>query len=337
MTRWGRFTSGPLGPWVAVSAVVLLAGCGGPANPAAEASPASVESGSTAPEKPNLRVGVLSIVDTAAVQLAKSAGYFSTEGLNVELVPIQGGAVAVPQLASGELDLSWVGWSSAILAQSQGLSSFRLLPEGYNTVPGSFQIMTMPGSPVTRPQDLEGRTIATNTAKSITDLMTRSALQSAGVDASTVKFLEVPFPNMIEALQDGEVDGAIMVEPFITLAENQLKAVPVLDVTAAEATDDLSIAGIASTVRWAQQNPRTLAAFERALRIAQAEMANRRVVDQVLVDYTSIGPDTVSQLSLGSWPTTLDTTGLQRVSDLMEQFGVLNRYFDVRPMLEPAG
>jgi NitT/TauT family transport system substrate-binding protein len=335
MARSGRSAGALRRPLVALGAVALLAGCGGPAVPSAPAPQQVAAPVSDGLEKPDLHVGVLAVVDVAAVQRAQSAGYFAAEGLHVDLEPIQGGAVAVPELVSGELDLSWVGWPSAIRAQAQGLSDFRLLPEGYSTAAGSFQILTLPDSPITGPHDLAGRTIATNTIKSITDLMARSAMQSAGVDASTVKFLELPFPDMLAALQNHEIDGAILPEPFITLAKDQLKAVSVLDVTSGP-TADLSIAGIASTAKWAQQNPNTLAAFERALSKAQAEMADRAVVEKVLPSYTSIKPDAVSRLSLGSWPTRVQPSELQRVSDLMQQFGVLNQYFDVGPMLKLA-
>jgi NitT/TauT family transport system substrate-binding protein len=333
MARSGRSAGALPRLLVALSAVALLAGCGGQAVPSSPQQLAAPVSDGL--EKPDLHVGVLSVVDVAAVERAQSAGYFAAEGLHVSLEPIQGGAVAVPKLVSGELDLSWVGWPSAIRAQAQGLSDFRLLPEGYSTTSGSFQIMTLPDSTITGPHDLAGRTIATNTIKSITDLMARSAMQSAGVDASTVGFLELPFPDMISALQNHQIDGAILPEPFITLAKDQLKAVPVLDVTSGP-TAGLSIAGIASTAKWAQQNPNTLAAFERALSKAQAEMADRAVVEKVLPSYTSIKPDAVSQLALGSWPTRVQPSELQRVSDLMQQFGVLNHYFDVGPMLKLA-
>src|SRR4051794_21683627 len=329
MARSGRSAGVSRRLLVPLTAAALLAGCGGQASPSAPAPQQPVVPVSDGPEKTDLHVGVLSVVDLAAVQRAQSAGYFAAEGLHVQLEPIQGGAVAVPKLVSGELDLSWVGWPSAILAQAQGLSDFRLLPEGYSTAPGSFQIMTLPGSPITGPHDLAGRTIATNTIKSITDLMARSAMQSAGVDASTVKFLELPFPDMLAALQNHQIDGAILPEPFITLAKNQLKAVSVLDVTSSGPTSDLSIAGIAGTAKWALQNPNTLAAFERALSRAQDEMADRALVEKVLTGYTSIKPDAVSQLALGSWPSRVQPSELQRVSDLMQQFGVLNRYFDV--------
>jgi NitT/TauT family transport system substrate-binding protein len=337
MTRWSRSAGGSSRLVVALGAVVLLAACGSAEVPTPAASTQPKGAPAIALEKPNLRVGVLPIVDAAAVQLAKSAGYFTTEGLDVELVPIQGGAVAIPKLATGELDLSWTNWPSAISAQANGTSSLRLLPEGYSTAPGSFQIMTAPGSPIRSPKDLVGKTVAVNTIRSITDLLARSALLSAGVDASTVKFTELPFPDMPNALKWGQIDAAVMVEPFITLTENQFGAVSLLDVTGAEATNNLSFSGLASTAQWAQQNPNTLAAFERAVRLAQSAMANRRVIEQVLPTYTSIRPETLPQLSLGIWPTTLTTKQLQRVSDLMQQFGVLDDYFDVGPMLEPAG
>ena len=55
---------------------------------------------SAAPEKPQLRLGVLPIVDVAHLQHAQAAGYFAAEGLTVELVTVQGGAAALPRLAT---------------------------------------------------------------------------------------------------------------------------------------------------------------------------------------------------------------------------------------------
>ena len=76
-----------------------------------------------------------------------------------------------------------------------------------------------------------------------------------------------------------------------------------------------------------------MAAFRRAVARAQADMADRGVVEQILPTYTKITPDTAALIALGSWPATLDGVRLQRDVDLMRQYGVLTADLDVRSMV----
>ncbi|WP_214404339.1 ABC transporter substrate-binding protein [Pseudonocardia lacus] len=320
-------------PWrtaLAAAGLLLATACG--ALSGSEAEPQQAPAPGPVLEKAELQVGVLPIVDLAAVQRADRAGYFRDEGLDVELVTIQGGAVALPQLVGESLDLSWTSWPSVILAQEQGVSDFRILQPGYRTAEKSFQLMTMPGSAVRTPRDLVGKRVATNTFRSITEIMARSALQDAGVDPADVEFVELPFPDMMPALQNDQIDAAILLEPFITLAKAQLDATSILDV-ATGATADLPIAGVTATARFARENPNTLAAFERALGKAQSEMDDRTIVEQTLTGYTTVKPEIAPELTLGTWPSSLTADDLQRVADLMLRFGVLRQEFDVAPLL----
>jgi len=139
---------------------------------------------------------------------------------------------------------------------------------------------------------------------------------------------------MLPGLQNGQIDAAVLLEPFITLSRGSLDARSVLDVTAGP-TAGLPIAGIATTSRFARDNPNTLAAFERALGKAQDEVADRAVVERTLPEYTTVKPEVAAKLTLGTWPATLAPADLQRVSDLMLRFGVLTEPFDVAGLLAP--
>jgi NitT/TauT family transport system substrate-binding protein len=312
----------------AAGLLVLAGACGAP-TPAAAAADAGLE-------VTTLRVGTLPIVDTAALQRAESAGYFTAEGLDVRLQPVLGGASAVPQLVAGELDLSWSSYTSVVLAQQRGAGLFRLLDAGYTAAPNSFQLVTRSGPAIARPQDLVGKVVAVNTLNSITELVGRTALADSGVDPGRVQFVEWPFPNMIEALRTRQVDGAVMPEPYLTQATAQLGAVSVLDAASGRAAD-LPIAGLVATTEFANRNPRTVAAFQRALDRAQADLADRAVVDSTLAGYAKIDLPTAARLALGSWPAHVDPAGLQRLADLMQEFGMTQQRFDVAPLLGPTG
>jgi NitT/TauT family transport system substrate-binding protein len=309
---------------LAAVALVGIAGCGGATDDADPAAPV---------ERTSLRVGVLPIVDTAAVHRAQVAGYYTAEGLSVELVTVQGGAVAIPQLVAGELDLTWSSWTSVIAAQYRRIADLRALPgASYSAADGTFVMMVRPDSDIRAPQDLAGRKIAINTFASITELVARSALQTNGIDPNAVTFVEVPFPDMVAALDARRVDAIVVVEPQLVQASLQLGATTILDV-ASGPTANLPEAGLVTTAGFAAANPDTLAAFERALARARADLADRSLVEQTLPTYTRIDAQTAPLLRLGVWPSTLTVTGLQRIADLMTSFGQLPDRFDVAPLL----
>jgi len=304
---------------VLLAACTLVACTAGPQEP-------------TTPEHPHLRLGVLPIVDDAHLIRAQAAGYFAAEGLTVELVTVQGGAAALPRLLTGDLDLTFTNYVSALLGQAQGKGPFRFVDGGYQAGPNTLLIMTKPGSAIRSPRDLTGKRIAVNTLRNIVELTARSALDTAGVDPGSVTFVEVPFPDMAAALQSGKVDAAFTVEPFSTQAALAFGAVSALD-AGSGATAGIPIGGVATTARFATENPRTMAAFRRAVARAQGDMADRSVVEQILPTYTKITPDTAALIALGTWPATLDGVRLQRDVDLMRQYGVLTADVDVGSML----
>lgn len=313
----------------AAALFAVVAGCS--ALGGSDAAPENNGGGAGGLEHPNLKVGVLPIVDVAAVQRAQTAGYFKNEGLNVELVTVQSGAEAMPKLISGSLDMTWTNWTSVIQAQVNKVGDLRALNATYQAAANSFLILTRPENNIRTPQDLVGKKVAINAQGSITELIAKSALQTNGVDPGSVLFPPINFPDMPQALATHQVDATVVLEPFLT-AEETAGAVTVLD-AAAGPTAEIPIAGVATTADFVKNNPNTVAAFQRAMNKAQADVTDRNVVEQTLPTYTKITPETAPLLNLGTWPATIDVTRLQRVSDLMTKFGMIPSSFDVTPLL----
>ena len=64
---------------------------------------------------------------------------------------------------------------------------------------------------------------------------------------------------------------------------------------------------------------------------------SRPAVENVLTSYTPIKRPIAAIMSLGNFPTSVETVHLQRVADLMLDFGQLKQRFDVAPMTSHAG
>jgi NitT/TauT family transport system substrate-binding protein len=95
------------------------------------------------------------------------------------------------------------------------------------------------------------------------------------------------------------------------------------------------------TRAWAQQNPGTLRAFVTALSQGQ-ELADtsRSSVEKAMETLNGppngqVPPIVAAVMAVNIYPTAIDKTRIQRVADVMYQFGLLRDRFDVGPMIGP--
>src|SRR6185369_16593038 len=107
---------------------------------------------------------------------------------------------------------------SIVLGAKQGLG-FEVIAAGSGTsgtTPDLAAMVAKPGSAFKTGKDLEGKRIAVNTRNNIIWLYARAWVQATGGDPDKVTYLEVPFPQMIDAVRGGRVDAAFVVEPFFS-------------------------------------------------------------------------------------------------------------------------
>jgi NitT/TauT family transport system substrate-binding protein len=322
MTRTPRCRALVLGVAVALS----LAACGG------NSTTAEPSSGGGGLEKTTIKVGALPIPDVVALHIANAKGFFKEEGLTVEPVTITGGAAAIPLLKSGQLDITMTNYVSTFLAVSKG-EQFKLIADMYQARPNAFQIMVPKDSQIKTVADLKGRTILVNNLKNVAQLTVETQLKVAGLTANDVKFAEKPFPEMGNALQSGLGDAVWITEPFITANQSQLGFRKLADPMTGQA-EDLPIAGWMATDEWVKRQPKTLAAFQRAIAKAQnLASSDRKQIEATLPTYTKIDAKTASVITLGTFPSELSADRLQKVADLMLEYKYLESPIDVKSII----
>jgi NitT/TauT family transport system substrate-binding protein len=292
-------------------------------------------SSSSGPEKATLTVGMLPIQDAAQLKVAIDKGYFQAEGLTVTMQMLGGGAEAVPKLQSGNIDLAVGAWVPFFQAKAGGFP-LHIVADAFQTASGTHQIIVAQDSPIRSVQDLVGKKMAVNVKHNLATLLVQGTLQPQGVklDEDT-SFVAVPFPNMQAALKNGSVDSAQCVEPFCTGAQQAIGARMVADLGTGPMAD-FPVGGWVSTESWAKQNPKTEAAFKRAIVKAQKDLADRKVLEQVLPTYTQIDAKTAASLKVGVYPTSLDANRLQRVVDAMQKYGYLDKPIDVKSLVSSS-
>jgi NitT/TauT family transport system substrate-binding protein len=318
-------------------AASLTAGCGlFGGSDEAEGSGDNTAAASGPLEQTTLKVGVMVGIDCSGAQLALLNDAFADEGLKIEATTVQSGAIAIPQLAAGELDITFGNWVSFIKAQANGLVDMKFISESYLSTPNSnFAVIAAKDSQINSPKDLEGKKIAVNAKGNINELLLRAVLTANDVDFNKIKdnLVEMPFPNMAAAIANKQIDAAATIDPFVTSAQKEIGAKTVFDLTGAGPTENFPLSGFAVTKEFADKNPNTVAAFQRALLKGQQLAADRSKVEEALPKFAKMDPQTAAIVKIGQFPTTIDPKRLQRVADLLVTYDMLPKEIDIEPLV----
>jgi NitT/TauT family transport system substrate-binding protein len=301
-------------------------------------------SGSTVARRVSITVAAVPGVGDAPLYIAAAkGGLFSKAGLNVTIQPYQSVSEELKALESGRVDVAAGDYANFLYAAATSRrSGLRIVADGYHAAPGVMEVLARPDSDITSPQDLVGKTIGTAEPQgiplrsgapfSLETIATQSVLQNDGVSPTRVKWKPLPQGELINALANRQVDAILVQEPYILEAESELGAIEVLD-SCSGATASLPLSGYFSVASYARKDPEALRAFRSALQQAQADAVLPGPVHAVLVSHSGMSMQSASLITIGSYPTSLDPAGLQRVADLMFNFGVIVTTYEVAPLV----
>ena len=324
----------------ALAAAALAAGCS-----VAGASPGTPAAGTT-----TITVAAAPGVDDAPLYLAVKDEIFQSAGLNVKITSYQSVSQELQALADGKVDVAAGDYVDFFYAEAHSKLNLRIVADGYHAAPGVMEVLTLPGSGITAPQQLEGKTVGTpepqvipvqkDAPYSLETVATQSALENDGVNLAQlpndrqVKWRPMPSADLINALADHQVSAILVQEPYIYEAESRLGAVEVLD-SCSGATASLPLSGYFATGSFAHKNPDAVEDFRSALQRAQAAAVQPGPVEDMLAHNSGMSMETASLVTIGAYPTSLDAASLQRVAGLMFNFSVLGQTLNVAGMVGP--
>ncbi|WP_231904953.1 ABC transporter substrate-binding protein [Saccharothrix espanaensis] len=284
-------------------------------------------------ERNTLRIGVMPVVDVAPLKLATNEKLFEKAGLSVQLVTLSSEAEGIKQLDT-TLDVTWAGHVNLFRAVADG-TQLQLQGEAYQAGANTMALVTL-DSDYDSPARFASPRIAVNSESDVGALTTKAVLDTAGVEKQRINLKVMPFEQMVDAMKAGQVDAAWMTEPFITKAQKDVGARIVTD-TAIGPTKDFPMSGYASSKKFADANPRTLALFRQVLRDAQQLATNDKLsVQDALTGYVDVDQQTAALVSVGTFPLSLNQIRLQRVADMMDAEEVLESRLDVQALLPPG-
>ncbi len=268
----------------------------------------------------------------AAAVYASERDFFKSAGVDVDVAIMSSGGSVIPAVIGGSAEFGVSNPLSLAAAFSHGASLVCFAATVYyrSTSPNSL-LMVAKDSPVQSARDLNGKTVAVNGLRNTPQLSTQAWLDKNGADSKSVKFTEVPFPEMGLALTSGRVDAAFFSEPALSLVRNDLRVLA--DPYGAIAPQ--FITGSYFTTRaYAAAQPRVVANVGRALRQA-ATWANGHPSDTatILARLQKLDPARVQTMARSIYAEQLRASDLQPVFDVAFKYGYLPTQVDAKAMI----
>jgi NitT/TauT family transport system substrate-binding protein len=270
---------------------------------------------------PALRVAYIPIENCAQVFYAKEQGFFESAGLDVQLQPIPYGSAIASAIAANSIDVGFAATVTVATAHSRGLPFVFIAPanEFSARAKPTTGIVVNATSTIRSARDLNGKIFGTAGLGSLAEFAPRAWIDANGGDSTTVKFVELPFSALPDALASGRVDAAFIADPFFSKAQETGRVLGTgLDAVAKE----FIVGGWIATPAWAAANAAGVAGFAAAIARATAwANANPLKAADTLVRYLKVDPATVAATPRSIFAERLTPALLQPGIDNASRYG----------------
>jgi NitT/TauT family transport system substrate-binding protein len=314
-----------------LAVILLVAGC------SAAGTGASASAGGLT----TLTVAAVPGIDDAPLYIAADDGQFAAAGLKVRIRDYGSASSEIAALKAGRADVAAGDYADFLYAQyHQG--GLLVVAEGYDAVSGVMGVLVLPGSRITTPKQLAGKAIGTPEPQEIPysatipysseTLATQSVLQDDGVDPASVRWKPMPTPDLIGALSSHKVAAILVAEPYIFRAESQIGASELVD-SVSGTTANLPLSGYFTSTSFARAHAGALDSFRAILQKVQP-VANKGAAVRTTIKRTvGLNAQTAALVTIGEYQTSADVSGLQRVADLLVDFGVIATPLHIQNMI----
>ena len=192
--------------------------------------------------------------------IARDAGFFQKNGLDVDVQSVQGDQLVTASLVSGEIQFGEVGVAAGMAAVSQG-GNLRFVVAG---TPKLDQLLVVSAN-IKQPTDLQGKGFGISQPGSVSDASGRLMLQKLGVDLSKVDFLPLGgIGNRAKALAAGQIAGSGVPNLVYIQLHDKNPDIHSLGSYADQIPDFMYVADMART-DWLAQHDKEASAFVKSI------------------------------------------------------------------------
>ncbi len=309
---------------LAIAALTLAACSNTPAPATSETSSAPAPTSEAPLEVFDVRVAALPIAETGALWAAIDAGIFEEHGLNIEVVPAQGGAQAIPALLSGDIQFAIGQPFGPFRADAADLGIVIISDYAQSQASGKDvnAVVALESSGITGPADLAGKRVSVNSLGAAGDVTIMEAVRAAGGDPSTIQFVEVAFPDAQAQLEANNIDAAWVPDPFMSRVANNGGLIVVHPYQAT--IPGITVLTNITTQELIDTNPelvdRYAAAMAEALEYASN---NEQAVRDAIAKNLEIPAEAAAGITLPTFKSQINVSDLEKLAGLAVEFGVL--------------
>lgn len=288
------------------------------------------------PPPATIRIVDIPITNFTPLLIARDKGYFAAENLNVTWTPVAQGAVAIEAVFGGSAEIGASAIFETIVARGNGLDLMFITGGCHirTEVPDNSALLVRPDGSITSPKDLAGKKISAGLINSVNYVHMLEWLDKKGVDRSKIEFLEVPFPQMADALAQKRVDAVWNVEPFVTFMTKS-GAAKVMAYPYQETVPGMDIANYFARESWIKANPDVVRRFKRAIDHATQDIitASKEERDSWVSKFTGMKPEVVKEVTLPVFATEFNVPSMKANLDIAMKHKMVKQPFDINTMI----
>lgn len=283
-------------------------------------------------------IGLTPTDDATPMLYAQSAGLLRKAGFDATITPVSSGTATLAAVMGGTFMFGAASSIAYVTAKAKGFPFQLFAPSGiYNSTTDFVWTLCRKDATIQTAADFNGKLFA---SPGVTDLNTVAFLgwmSANGGDASSVKFLEVPYSAIVPAIETGRVDAATLIQPQLGLAlrGGKLRGF-------AKTYDSIAksffISCWLTTTDFGAANPDMVRRMASVLKEASIYCNNNKLATApLLADWTKIDLEVIKASGRDTYGTTgLDTVNLQPIIDACVKYKVIAGRYDANDLINPA-
>ena len=324
--RFLRSARGAIATTAAVVAGIgLVAGAGG-------AAAREVHANSTMASAKATKVNMLVVPQASAAPfyVGVKEGFYAKLGIKLKINTTGNFNLLISQVVSGADQFVEEAPIEMIQAEAEGLKFDYMANINGNTKTDGSGIFTKSGAGITRPKDLDGKTVCVAAVNSIQTLIINTAVLKNGGQPSTVKYVAVPFPAAVAAINSGECDAGELAEPF-SAQGLQAGLVKAFDPVWYNGGYGWPLSGAYGSATWVKAHPTLAQGFATAtVEAVEYCIKHPSVVRSLLPAITGVTKQVAQTELLPGWYYQIQETAYQQLADNGFNQGLVKSEVDVK-------
>jgi NitT/TauT family transport system substrate-binding protein len=271
-----------------------------------------------------VRVGTLPIDPALQCYYAQEKGFYSKAGITANIQSFTSGGAIAAGIAGGAIDIGNVDLISMVSAFARGLPFVIITPSAvYKESAQTYWFIVKQSSAIRSAKDFAGKIIATNGLRNINEILTDAWIDNNGGDSKTAKYVELPFPAMVPALEAGRIDAAVVTEPTLAITGEKYR---VISMAHKNIAPTFMLAAWVAHRDWASKQPALARRYANVMyETAKWANANHEETARILSDVSTLSPAITQRMRRAYYGESASTALIQPMIDTCVRYGVIDK------------